>query len=147
MKTVAAQRVVPLRPSKSGRNKKNLRPIDIRRHTALKRYWDLAKGLGADLNLTRIGKRKGLRGGAMASHCLLGRERLNVEWMLLFAQELGVPPQMIWADDWPFSDFTAAYTNSAFVRLLRRWTQLSATAHTQIMTIIEAEQRRLKDED
>lgn len=142
MKTVAAQRVVPLRPSKGGRDKKILRPIDLRRHKALKAYWDLAESLGIDLNLTDIGKKKGLRNGAMASHILKGRERINVEWMLYFAQAFGIPPQIIWHRDWPFPEFTASFTNLIFDRMVRRFGTLSPTAQADILGIIETEEQR-----
>ncbi len=138
MKTIAAQRVVPLRPAKGGRDKKNLRPIDIRRHKALKAYWELAGSLGVVLNLTSIGQKKGLRNGAMASHILAGRERINLEWMMYFAQAFGVPPQVIWHDDWPFPEFTASHTNPVFECLLRRFGTLNPTAQADIIGILKA---------
>ena len=140
MKILATRRSRPSRATKQDFAQKKeplLRPIDVRRQKALKAYWDQQKALGRDLNLARIGKRKGLPDGNMAHHCLNGRARLNVEWMLYFAHELGALPQVIWADDWPFPDMTAGNTPPDFNRLYRLWQSLELSAQAQILRILD----------
>lgn len=145
MKTLAVQRVVPLRSSKRTRTQKIVRlhtEVDVRRQQALKAYWDLQKALGKDLNLARVGRRKGLTNGDMASQCLHGWSRLNEIWMLCFADELEATPQRIWEGDWPFPELTPGVPDAGFERLMRVYQSLSPGAKAKICKIIETDKRR-----
>lgn len=142
MKTLPTQRVVPLRPPKGGRVQKKDRlrtDLDVRRHKALEAYWDAQIRLGRQLSLVRIGRRKGLQNGHYAHHLLHGRAALNVEWMLYFAEELGVAPQTIWKGDWPFPQMTASTVGRDFQRMFRRWAALSVNAKRRILAILDGD--------
>jgi hypothetical protein len=145
MKTVAAQRVVPLRVSKRARPSKKSRldsALATRRQAALKSRWDVEKERGRKLKLVRVGQLKGSIDGSMAWQCLHGHRALNVEWMLHFARELGLPPQEIWGTDWPFPDLTPAVSSPALELLIRRWDKLSDAAKGAIVNIMEHDKRR-----
>jgi hypothetical protein len=110
MKPLAVQRAVPLPESvPSHPAKKNaLRDeIDVRRWRALKLWWGWMLKQGVELNLKRMSDKKGLTSSSHATQILSGHRAINVEWMMLFAEEMGnVPPQFIWKNDWPFPSLT-----------------------------------------
>jgi hypothetical protein len=142
MKTLARQRVVPLRPPKSGRppKKSNLDPLAARRQIALKSRWDLEKARGKRLKLIRVGGQPST--GSYASQCLQGTRPLNAEWMLHFAREMDLPPQEIWGSDWPFPDLTPNQTSPSLQRLIQRWRTLSPDIQAQILQIAETDKPR-----
>ncbi len=145
MKTLPVRRVIPLRGLKRARPEKKVRRFteqDIRRQRALKAYWDLQKSLGRELNLARVGRKKGLTNGVMAGHCLHGYARLNEIWMLCFAEELNATPQHIWREDWPFPELTPGVPDPGFERLMRLYQTLTAQTQAQICKLIEADKRR-----
>lgn len=142
MKTLARQRVVPLRLPKSRRSQKksSLDPIAARRQTALKSRWDLEKARGKRLKLVRVGG--SASNGSYASQCLQGQRPLNAEWMLHFAREMDMAPQEIWGTDWPFPDLTPSHSSPSLERLIRRWRSLSPAIQAQILQLAEVDKSR-----
>lgn len=110
MKLQASQRLTPSPAAVDNQPQKKIRlheEIDIRRWQALNKFWSRQLARGVEMNLARLGRKKGHEDGNMASQILNGHCAMNIEWMLYFAQEMGsVPPQLIWKKDWPFPDLT-----------------------------------------
>ena len=142
MKPLATRRSAPLRPSVDERASKKTRltrEIDVRRWKALVAFWNFLTAKGMKLNLARIGRRMGLENGTMASHVLNGNAPLNERWMLAFSQEMGsVPPQVVWGEDWHFSDLTPDYRDGKLERVIRCWGVMRSEARQKLITMAES---------
>jgi hypothetical protein len=108
---------------------------------ALREAWSRVDSARAKAGKARL-SRKELAGiylvtPGMVSHYMRGREPLNIEWQLRFAQYLGLPVAEIWPD-FPHKNIISGLMSPETVELARAIQSLDETEQNAVRLLIHS---------